>query len=38
MKVELVALEMARSEAEWLRSLLVDLLLYSNPVPRVCIH
>jgi hypothetical protein len=38
MEAELVALEKAGSEAEWLRSLLVDLPLYTNPVPPVCIH
>jgi hypothetical protein len=38
MEAELVALEKAGSEAEWLKSLLVDLPLYTNPVPPVCIH
>ena len=38
MKAELVALEKAGSEVEWLKSLLVDLLLYTNPVPPICIH
>jgi hypothetical protein len=38
MEAELVALEKAGSEAEWLRILLVDLPLYTNPVPPVCIH
>jgi hypothetical protein len=38
MEAELVALEKVRFEAEWLKSLLVDLPLYTNPVPPVCIH
>jgi hypothetical protein len=38
MEAELVALEKAGTEAEWLRSLLIYLPLYANPVPPVCIH
>jgi hypothetical protein len=38
MEVELVALEKAGSEAKWLRSLLIDLPLFTNSVPPVCIH
>jgi hypothetical protein len=36
MEFELVALE--KAEAKWLRSLLIDLPLYTNSVPPVCIH
>jgi hypothetical protein len=38
METELVALEKAGTETEWLRSLLIDLSLYANLVPPVCIH
>ena len=38
MEAELVALEKARSEAEWLRSLLIDIPLFTNFVTSVCIH
>jgi hypothetical protein len=38
MEAELVALEMVGFEAEWLRSLSVDLPLYTNLVSPVCIH
>ena len=38
MEAELVALEKVGFEAKWLRSLLVDLPLYTNPIPPVCIH
>jgi hypothetical protein len=37
-EAELVVLEKARTEAEGLRSLLIDLPLYSNPIPPVCVH
>ena len=38
MEAELVALKKAGSEVEWLKSLLVDLPLYTNLVPPICIH
>ena len=38
MESELVALEKARSEAKWLRSLLVDLPLFTNHVAFDSIH
>jgi hypothetical protein len=38
MEAELIALKKAETEAEWLRSLLIDLPLYANPVPSICIH
>jgi hypothetical protein len=38
MNVELVALEKAGTEAEWLRNLLIDLPLYANLVQLICIH
>ena len=38
MESELVALEKAGSEAEWLRSLLIDLPLYTNSIAFICIH
>ena len=38
MEAELVAVEKVGFEAEWLRSLLVDLPLYTNPISHVCIH
>jgi hypothetical protein len=37
-EVELVALEKAGTEVEWLMSLLIDLPLYANPVPPIFIH
>ena len=36
METELVALEKARSEAIWLRSLLIDMPLFTNSVVSVC--
>ena len=38
MEAELVALEKAGSEAEWLRSLLIDIPLFTNSIASVCIH
>ena len=38
MESELVALEKVRSEAEWLRSLLINIPLYTNSIASVCIH
>jgi hypothetical protein len=38
LEAELIALEEAGTEAEWLRSLLINLPLYAIPVPPVCIH
>ena len=38
MESELVALEKVRSEAEWLRSLLINIPLYTNSITSVCIH
>ena len=38
MKAELVAFEKARTEVKWLKSLLIDLVFYANPVPHACIH
>ena len=38
MESELVALEKAGSEAEWLRSLLIDIPLYPNSIASICIH
>jgi hypothetical protein len=38
MEVELVALEMATSEAEWLREFLMDLPIVSKPVPAILLH
>ena len=38
MESELIALEKIGSEAEWLRSLLIDILLYINSSASVCIH
>ena len=37
MESELVALEKTGSEAKWLRSLLVDLTLFTNSIASVCI-
>ena len=36
METELVALEKARSEAIWLRSLLIDMPPFSNSVVSIC--
>jgi hypothetical protein len=38
MEVELVALETTTSEAEWLRELLMDLLVLSKSVPKILLH
>lgn len=38
MEAELIALEKACSEAEWLRSFLVDIPLWNEQVPPVIIH
>jgi hypothetical protein len=38
MEVELVALEMTTSEAEWLRELLMDLPIVSKPVPAILLQ
>ena len=38
MESELVALEKAGFEAEWLRSLVIDIPLYSNSIASICIH
>ena len=38
MELELVALEKAGFEAEWFRSLLIDIPLYTNFIAFVCIH
>ena len=38
MESELVALEKAGLEAEWLRSLVIDIPLYSNSIASICIH
>jgi hypothetical protein len=38
MEAELVALELAITEAEWLKELLMDLLLVSKPVPAILLH
>ena len=38
MESELVALEKAGSEAEWLRSLLIDIPLYTNSIASICMH
>jgi len=35
-EAELVASEKAEIEVEWMRSLLIDLPLYTNLVPHVC--
>jgi hypothetical protein len=38
MEAELVALELATTEAEWLKELLMDLLLVAKPVPAILLH
>jgi hypothetical protein len=38
MEAELVALEIATSEAEWLRELLMDLPIVSKPVLSILLH
>ena len=38
MESELIVLEKAGSEAEWLRSLLIDISLYTNSIASICIH
>ena len=38
MESELVTLEKVGSEAEWLRSLLIDIPLYTNSIASICIH
>jgi hypothetical protein len=38
MKAELVALETATSEVEWLCELLMDLPVVSKPVPVILLH
>ena len=38
MESELVALEKAGSETEWLRSLLIDIPLYTNSVASICMR
>jgi hypothetical protein len=38
MEAELVALEIATSEAEWLRELLTDLPVVSKPVLSILLH
>ena len=38
MESELVALEKAGSEAEWLRSLLIDIPLYINSIASIYMH
>jgi hypothetical protein len=38
MEVELVALESATTEAEWLKELLMDLPLVDKPVPVILLH
>jgi hypothetical protein len=38
MEAKLVALEMATSEVEWLRELLMDLPVVSKPVPTILLH
>ena len=38
MESELVALEKAGPETEWLRSLLIDISLYTNSIAYVYIH
>ena len=38
MESKLVALEKARFEAEWLRSLLINIPLYTNSIASICIH
>ena len=38
MESELVALKKVGSEAEWFRSLLIDIPLYTNSIASICIH
>ena len=38
MEAKLVALEKAGSEVEWLRSLVIDIPLFTNSIASVCIH
>ena len=38
MESELVVLEKLGPEAKWLRSLLIDIPLYTNSIASVCIH
>ena len=38
MESELIVLEKAGSEAKWLRSLLIDISLYTNSIASICIH
>lgn len=38
MESEFIALELAATEAEWLRNLLVDIPLWYNPMPSVSIR
>jgi hypothetical protein len=38
MKTELTALDTAGSEAEWLRELLIDLLVVEKPIPAIFIN
>ena len=38
MEVELLALKKARSKAEWLRNLLIDILPFTKSIAFICIH
>jgi hypothetical protein len=38
MEAELVALESATTEAEWLKELLMDLPMVDKPVPAILLH
>jgi hypothetical protein len=38
MEAELVALESATTEAEWLKELLMDLPMVAKPVPTILLH
>ena len=38
MESELVALEKAEFKSEWLRSLLIDIPLYTNSIASICMH
>ena len=38
MESEVIALEKAGSEAEWFKSLLIDIPLYTNSIASICIH
>jgi hypothetical protein len=38
MEAKLVALESATTEAEWLKELLMDLLMVDKPVPAIPLH